>query len=157
MKSSVVVLLAAASLAFATTAAAGFNYNTYYLVSFTAPSGPFQHCIELTETQQDLSEGYPHSGTWVDTDFPNTAGTWVVYEAVFHLAGPVDGTDSLTIDGRVVIASNTLKEATFDYFDSSGNYFSAGSVVFDEDDSCPADPALKGAFLPSGTNRLPVN
>src|SRR5580658_289524 len=122
MKSSVVVLLAIAASAFAT-AAAAFNYNSYYLVTFTDPSGPFQHCIELTQTQQYKSEGYPHSGTWVDTDFPDTAGTWLVYSGafrIFHLAGPVDGTDSLTIDGKV--GPNDLKDATFDYFDSSGNY-----------------------------------
>ncbi|MGA2190883.1 MAG: hypothetical protein ABSH33_20385 [Steroidobacteraceae bacterium] len=154
MKSLVVVLLATAALAFAT-AAAAFHYNGSYLVTFTAPSGPFQHCIELTETQLYLSEGYPRSGTWVDTDFPDTAGTWVVYSDVFHLAGPVDGSDILTIDGKV--SANILKDATFDYFDSSGNYVAAGSVVIEEDASCAANPTLKGEFMPSGMNRLPVH
>jgi hypothetical protein len=157
MKSSVLVLFAIAASAFATIAAAAkFNENGSYLVTFTGAGGTFQHCIVLTKTQQDLSEGYPKSGTWVDTDFPDTSGTWVIYSGVLHLAGPVDGGGYLTIDG-LPGPDNILKNATFDYFDSSGNYFSAGSVVFDEDDSCPADPALKGAFLPSGTNRLPVN
>src|ERR1700685_2534727 len=128
MRLSVVILLAAAASAFAT-AAAAFNYNGYYLVTFTDPSGSFQHCIELTQTQQYLSDGYPHSGTWLDTDFPDTAGTWVVYSGafrIFHLAGPVNGSDSLTIDGKV--GPKILKDATFDYFDSSGNYIEAGSV-----------------------------
>jgi hypothetical protein len=149
MKSLVVALLATAASAFATTAAASFNFNGYYLVTFTDPSGTFQHCIELTKTQQDLSEGYPRSGTWVDTDFPDTSGTWVAYRNVLHLAGPVDGGGFLTIDGWV--GADILKGATFDYFDSSGNYFAAGSVVIEESDaSCAADPTLKGEFLPSG-------
>jgi hypothetical protein len=155
MKSSVVVLLAAAALAFATTAAAGFNYNTYYLVTFNAPSGPFQHCIELTETQQYLSDGYPHSGTWVDTDFADTSGTWLVHDGVFHLAGPVNGTGNLTIDGT--IQTKILKDATFDYFDLSGNYIAAGSAKIEESDASCASPTLKGEFLPSGMNRLPVH
>jgi hypothetical protein len=154
MKSSVVVLFATAALAFAT-AAAAFNYNTYYLVTFTAPTGPFQHCIGLTETQVYQSDGYPHSGTWVDTDFPDTSGTWAVYDGVFHLAGPVDGSAFLTIDGRIG-ADSTLKVTTFDYFDSSGNYLSAGSVAIEEDANC-AGAVLKGEFLPSGLSRLPVH
>ncbi len=145
MKSSIVVLLATAASAFAT-AAAALNYNTYYLVTFTYPSSPFQHCIELTQTQQDLGDGYPHSGTWVITDFPDTAGTWVAFKGIFHLAGPVDGGGFLTIDGK--IGATTLKEATFDYFDSSGNYLAAGSVVIEHDASCAASPALKDEFLP---------
>lgn len=157
MKSSVVVLLAIAASAFAT-AAAAFDYNAYYLVTFTAPSGPFQHCIELTETQQYLSDGYTHSGTWVDTDFADTSGTWVVYSGDFHLAGSVDGSATLTIDGRIGprVGLNILKLATFDYFDSSG-YFAAGSVVIEESDSScgAANPTLNGEFLPSGMSRLP--
>jgi hypothetical protein len=158
MKSSVVVLLATAALAFAT-AASAFDYNAYYLVTFTAPTGPFEHCIQLTETQQYLSDGYTHSGTWVDTDFPDTSGTWVVYSAVFHLAGSVNGPAILTIDGRVGprIGSDVFKNATFDYFDTSGNYYSAGSVVIEESDSsCAASPTLNGEFLPR-MNRLPVH
>jgi hypothetical protein len=155
MKSSVVALFAAAAAAFAT-AASAFNFNSYYLVTFTAPSGPFQHCIQLTETQQYLSEGYPHSGTWVDIDFPDTAGTWVTYSDVFHLAGIVDGGANLTIDGRVDLT--TLKAGTFDYFDLSGNYLAAGSITIEESDaSCAADSASKGQFLPSGMNPLPVH
>jgi hypothetical protein len=147
MKSSVVVLLATAALAFATPAAA-FNYNTYYLVTFTAPGGAFQHCIQLTQTQQYLSEGYPHSGTWVDTDFPDTSGTWVVHDDVFHLAGIVDAAGNLTIDGA--IETNILKEATFDYFDLSGNYFAAGSAkILESDANCAAADTLKGEFMPS--------
>jgi hypothetical protein len=158
MKSSVVVLLAIAASAFATAAGAvAFNYNAYYLVTFTAPSGPFQHCIQLTKTQQDLSDGYPKSGTWLDTDFPNTAGTWVLDGDVFHLAGPVDGSAFLTIDGRPA-NDDLLKAATFNYFDSSGNYLAAGSIAFEKSDaSCVADSASKGEFLPSGVNRLPVH
>jgi hypothetical protein len=159
MKSSVVVLLATAALAFATPAAA-FNYNTYYLVTFTAPGGAFQHCIQLTQTQQYLSEGYPHSGTWVDTDFPDTTGTWLVYNTGtvldFHLAGSVDGSGILTIDGKEA-AGDILKEATFDYFDSSGTYFSAGSVTIEESDSSCTSSTAKSEFLPSGINRLPVH
>jgi hypothetical protein len=154
MKSSVVILLAIGALAFATTAAAGINYNAYYLVTFNDPSGPFQHCIGLTETQQYLSEGYPHSGTWVDTDFPDTSGTWVVHDDVFHLAGIVDAGANLTIDGA--IETNILKAATFDYFDLSGNYLAAGSAKIETDASC-ASATLKGEFLPSGMNRLPVH
>jgi hypothetical protein len=145
MKSSIVVLLATAASAFAT-AAAALDYNTYYLLTFTEPSGSFVHCIELTQTQQDLSDGFPHSGTWVITDFPDTAGTWVSYKGLFHLAGPVDGGGFLTIDGK--LEPTTLKDATFDYFDSSGNYFEAGSVVFESDASCAASPALKDEFAP---------
>jgi len=148
MKSSFVVLLAAAALAFATSAAAGINYNAYYLVTFNDPGGSFQHCIELTETQQYLSEGYPHRGTWVDTDFPDTAGTWVVHANVFHLAGIVDAAGNLTIDGA--IETNILKEATFDYFDLSGNYFAAGSAkILESDANCAAADTLKGEFMPS--------
>jgi len=158
MKSSVVVLLAIAASAFATVAAA-FDYNSYYLVTFTDPGVPFQHCIQLTQTQQYKSEGYTHSGTWLDTDFPDTAGTWVVYSGayrVFHLAGSVDGGGYLTIDGKV--GPNILKDATFDYFDPSGNYFAAGSIVIEASDaSCTADTASKGEFLPSGMNLLPVH
>jgi hypothetical protein len=91
----------------------------------------------------------------VDTDFPDTAGTWVAYRGVFHLAGSVDGSDILTIDGKV--GPNVLKEATFDYFDSSGNYIAAGSVVIEESASCAANPALKSEFMPSGKNRVPVD
>jgi len=158
MKSSVVVLLAIAASAFATTAAAAkFNDNGYYVVTFTDPISSFTHCIQLTKTQQDLSDGYPKSGTWVDTDFPDTSGTWVIFNGGLHLAGPVEGGDYLTIDGRPG-PEDILKEGTFDYFDSSGNYLAAGSVVFDESDAdCAADPALKGEFLPSGVNRLPVH
>jgi hypothetical protein len=159
MKSSVVVLFAIAASAFAT-AAAAFNYNSYYLVTFTAPSGAFQHCIELTQTQQYLSDGYPHSGTWLDTDFPDTAGTWLVYNTgtvlVFHLAGSVDGSAILTIDGKEA-AGDILKEATFDYFDSSGTYLSAGSVTIEESDASCTSSTVKGEFLPSGINRLPVH
>jgi hypothetical protein len=156
MKSSIVVLLAAAALAFATAATAALNYNAYYLVTFTAPTGAFQHCIELTKTQQYLSEGYPHSGTWVDTDFANTSGTWLVYSGVFHLAGSVDAGGFLTIDGKV--GADILRDATFDYFDSSGTYFAAGSIVIElSDANCAADATLKGEFLPSGMNRLPVH
>ena len=156
MKLSVVVLLAAAVSAFAT-AAAAFNYNSYYLVTFNDTSNPFQHCIELTETQQYLANGYPHSGTWVDIDFPDTAGTWVVYSGVFHLAGSVEGSAMLTIDGRVGL--QTLKDTTFDYFDAStGSFAAAGSVVIEESDaSCAASPTVNGEFLPSGINRLPVH
>jgi hypothetical protein len=154
MKSSVVVLFATAVSAFAT-AAAAFNYNGSYLVTFTDPGGTFQHCIELTQTQVYQSEGYPHSGTWVDTDFPDTSGTWVVASGVFHLAGSVDGGGYLTIDGKVVVSA--LKETTFDYFDVSGNYFAAGSVVMETSDSCTANPALKGEFLPSDMIHLPVH
>jgi hypothetical protein len=154
MKALVVVLIATATLTFAT-AAAALDFNGYYLVTFTAPSGPFQHCLELTKTQQDLSEGYPNSGTWVITDFPDTSGTWVSYKGVLHLAGSVDGSGFLTIDGT--IDGKILKAATFDYFDSSGNYFAAGSVVIEEDASCAASLPLKGEFMPSGVSRLPVH
>jgi hypothetical protein len=125
MKSLVVVLLATAASAFAT-AAAPFNYNGYYLATFTYPGGSFQHCIGLTETQQDT--GYTYSGTWLATDFPDTAGTYAVYNGVFHLAGYTDnGTDFITIDGHV--GANKLRSnATFDYFNSSGNYYATGSV-----------------------------
>jgi hypothetical protein len=153
MKSFVVVLLATAASAVATAAPPKFNYNGYYLVTFTEPSGPFQHCIELTQTQQDSSEGYPKSGTWVDTDFPNTSGTWVLYNTVFHLSGFVDGSAILTIDGKPG-PGDILKQGTFDYFDSSGNYYGAGSVVFEEDASCAANSPATGKFLPSG---LPVH
>jgi len=140
MKSLVVVLFATAASAFATAAAAApFNYNDFYLVTFNEPGGAFQHCIGLTETQQDQSAGYKYSGTWVDTDFPSTSGTWVVFNAghgyVFHLAGPVNGTGFLTIDGKVGLK---VANTTFDYFDSSGTYFAAGSASAAVDANCSA-------------------
>ena len=138
MKSLVVVLFATAASALATAAAAApFNYNDFYLVTFNAPGNTFTHCIGLTETQQDPS--YKYSGTWVDTDFPSTSGTWVVFNAghgyVFHLAGPVNGSGFLTIDGKVGLK---VANTTFDYFDSSGNYFAAGSASAVVDAACSA-------------------
>lgn len=142
MKSLVVVLLATAAAAFATAATAHpFNYNGAFLVTFTPPSGPFQHCIALTDTEQFQGQGYTYSGTWVDTDYTDTGGTWVVYNNTIHIAGSVDGGDYLTIDGHV--GDDRLREnATFDYFDTSGNYESAGSVGMVADDSC-AEPAVR--------------
>jgi hypothetical protein len=142
MKSLIVVLLATSAAAFATAATAlPFNYNGAFLASFTAPSGPFTHCIALTDTEQYQDQGYTFSGTWTDTDFPDTGGTWVVYNNVIHIAGGVDGSAYLTIDGHV--GQDKLREnATFDYFDPSGNYFAAGSVGMVADASC-ASPSVK--------------
>ncbi len=108
------------------------GYPGYYLATFTYPEGNFQHCFQLTRTDQ--YQGYNYSGTWVDTDYPDTQGTWVVFKKTIHLAGYVDGGGYLTADGKV--GDNTLSNATFDYFDSSGIYFSAGSLTEENDANC---------------------
>jgi hypothetical protein len=126
MKSLLVALLATGALALGATSARA-AYPGYYLATFTTPSGPFQHCFQLVQTQQFLSEGYPYSGTWTDTDYPDTSGTWVVYSNVIHLAGTVNGGGYLALDGR--IAKGQLEKATFDFFDGTGTYFSAGSMT----------------------------
>jgi hypothetical protein len=133
MKSLLVALLATAVGTLAA-APAWARYPGYYLATFTAPSGPFQHCFQLTQTQQYQSEGYTYSGTWVDTDFPSTTGTWAVYKDVIHLAGSVDGGGYLALDGRV--HQGHLIKGTFDYFDSTGIYFAAGSLTEVADPGC---------------------
>ncbi len=113
--------------------AAGFA--GYYLATFKYPGGTFAHCFQLTKTNS--YPGYTTSGNWVDTDFPNTAGTYVVYKKTIHLAGYVgdpNGTDFLTLDGQV--SGGTLINTTFDYFDNGGIYYAAGSFVEVRD---PAD------------------
>ena len=137
MKSLLVALLAA-TVGTLCTAPASARFAGYYLATFNAPSGSFQHCFSLTQTQQYQSEGYKYSGTWVDTDFPDTSGTWVTYRDVIHLAGSVDGGAYLAIDGHV--GGGKLHSATFDYFDSTGIYFAAGSLTEATDPSC-AGPA----------------
>jgi hypothetical protein len=134
MKSLLVALLATGAVTLAAKPASA-AYAGFYLATFTSPSGPsFQHCFQLVQTQQYKSQGYKFSGTWVDTDYPNTSGTWVVAETVMHLAGSVNGGGYLTLDGRVNMGS--LHKATFDLFDGSGIYFAAGSFVEETDPSC---------------------
>jgi hypothetical protein len=133
MKSLLVALLATGAVTLAA-APASAGYAGYYLATFSTPSGPFQHCFQLVQTQQYQQEGFKYSGTWVDTDFPDTSGSWATYKDVLHLAGSVDGGGYLAIDGRV--GGGKLKLATFDYFDSSGVYFAAGSVTEKADSSC---------------------
>jgi hypothetical protein len=133
MKSLLVAVLAIAGGTLAA-APASAGYAGAYLATFTGPSGPFQHCFVLTQTQQYLSEGFKYSGTWVDSDFPDTSGTWAVYANVMHLAGTVDGDANIAIDGR--ISKGQLAKATFDYFDSTGIYFDAGSLVEQKDPDC---------------------
>ena len=146
MKSTIVVLLATAASAFATIAtAAPFNYNGSFLETFVYPGGSFQHCIELTDTELYQSQGYTYSGTWVDTDYPNTGGTWAVYNGLIHIAGEVDGTDSLTLDGRVGSTDKLRPDTTFDYFSASGIYYATGSVTVVGDDSCAAPSVRKPA------------
>jgi hypothetical protein len=133
MKSLLVALLATAAGTLAAGPASA-KFAGYYLATFTAPTGTFQHCFALTQTQQYLSEGYKYSGTWVDTDFPDTSGTWATYKAVIHLAGSVDGGAYLAIDGRV--GGGHLNKATFDYFDATGSYIAAGSLTEVTDPDC---------------------
>jgi hypothetical protein len=133
MKSLLVGLLATAAVTVAA-APASAAYAGFYLATFSTPGGSFQHCFSLTQTQQYKSDGYKYSGTWVDTDFPDTSGTWVVDGAVIHLAGSVDGGGYLTLDGRV--KSGALHKTTFDYFDPTGIYFAAGSFVEETDPDC---------------------
>jgi hypothetical protein len=141
---SLVVLLAAAASTFATAAAAGFNYNGLYLVTFTYPGGSFQHCIQLTETQE--YQGYTDSGTWTDTDYGATGGNWAVYNGVLHIDGEVASSSGfLTIDGKP--RRGAVNTATFDYFDPSGNVLSDGSATVVLDTTCAARLGKKRAFL----------
>jgi hypothetical protein len=133
MKSLLVGLLATAAVTVGA-APASAAYAGFYLATFSAPGGTFQHCFSLTQTQQYKSDGYKNSGTWVDTDFPDTSGTWVVSAGVIHLAGSVDGGAYLALDGRVI--KGALHKTTFDYFDPSGIYFAAGSFTEEPDASC---------------------
>jgi hypothetical protein len=133
MKSLFLALLATAAVTLGATPASA-RYAGYYLATFTPPTGPFQHCFQLVQTQSYLSQGYTYSGTWVDTDFPDTSGTWVVYKDVIHLAGIVDGGAYLAMDGRV--GKGQLNKATFDYFDTSGIYYAAGTLMEESDASC---------------------
>jgi hypothetical protein len=133
MKSLLVALLATGAVTVAA-APASASYAGYYLATFTTPAGSFQHCFALTQTQIYKDDGYKFSGTWVDTDFPDTTGTWVVSLTVMHLAGSVDGGGYLALDGRVKMGA--LHKTTFDYFDGSGTYFAAGSFVETADPSC---------------------
>jgi hypothetical protein len=149
MKSLVIVLLATAASTFATAADAAFNYNGYYLVSFNPPGGPFQHCIELTDTQQYQAQGYTDSGTWLDTDFPNTSGNWAASGREIYIAGLVDGSAYLTIDGKT--GAEELRVGAFDYFDPSGNIYAAGTATAVSDSSCASAvvkmPANRRSFL----------
>jgi hypothetical protein len=133
MKSLLAALLATAGLTLAAVPASA-HYAGYYLATFTTPEGSFQHCFALTQTQQYLNQGYAYSGTWVDTDFPDTSGTWVVDGTVIHLAGSVDGGGYLTLDGRV--DKGHVHKASFDYFDPSGIYYAAGTFTEATDPSC---------------------
>ena len=111
------------------------GYSGYYLATFKYPAGTFQHCFALT--QDNSVSGYPASGSWTTTDFPNTAGQFVVFQRTIHLAGYVGdpgGTDYLAIDGQV--AGGTLHSATFDYFTPNGIYLAAGSLTEMRDPAC---------------------
>jgi hypothetical protein len=130
------IALAAVALGLGTATAAHAGATRYYLATFTAPGANFQHCFALTTTNQ--YPGYATSGTWTDTDFPNTAGTYVVTHHTLHLAGYVSNgsatPDVLTVDGP--LSSGTLTSATFDYFTVNGIYYAAGSLSEKIDAAC---------------------
>ena len=131
---SIAMAAVALSLGHATLARAGAT--RYYLASFSAPHERFQHCFALTTTNQ--YPGYQTSGTWVDTDFADTAGTYVVNRHTLHLAGYVaNGTatpDMLTVDGA--LSSGALTSATFDYFSAAGIFYAGGTLTETIDPSC---------------------
>ena len=111
------------------------GYSGYYLATFKVPGGYFKHCFALTQTNSVA--GYSASGTWTDTDFPNTAGQFVVFQRTLHLAGYVSDpneTDYLAVDGRV--ANGTLNTTSFDYFTPNGIYLAAGSFTEMRDGAC---------------------
>ena len=130
------VTLAAGLAAATPSLAAGGGFSGYYLATFTSPEGPFSHCIQLAQANGTVS-GYTISGTWTATDFPNTAGQFVVYNGILHLAGYVGdpgGTDYLTIDGQ--IKAGKITHATYDYFTPQGAYILAGNLSEMRDPAC---------------------
>ena len=131
------MLVTAATLAHAAPShAAGGGFDGYYLATFSMPNGSFQHCFHLTAAANTVP-GYKISGTWVDTDFPKTAGQFVAFKGTLHLAGYVGdpgGTDYLTIDGQIMFGM--MQHATFDYFTPAGLYLAAGSLAERKDPSC---------------------